>query len=61
VGSKEMSALIITIPISVILVIVFIKFFLWAVENGQFTDAEKYKNIVFNHNEGHENDDRIDE
>lgn len=53
-----MNALIITIPISVILVIVFIKFFLWAVENDQFTDAEKYKNIVFNHNEGHENDDR---
>lgn len=56
-----MNALIITIPISVILVIVFIKFFLWAVENGQFTDAEKYKNIVFNHNVGHENDDRNDE
>lgn len=49
-----MTALMITIPLSILLVLLFIKGFLWAVNNDQLTDVEKYKSIVLDQTKGND-------
>ncbi|MBT6325769.1 MAG: cbb3-type cytochrome oxidase assembly protein CcoS [Bdellovibrionales bacterium] len=50
-----MSVLYITIPISLLLVGVFIWLFVWSVNSGQMDKLESKKNIIFNKSKGKNN------
>ena len=43
-----MEILILTIPLSVLLTLVFVGLFVWSVDSGQMEGLESHKNIIFN-------------
>ena len=49
-----MEALMLTIPLSLLLSLLFIGIFIWSALSGQMEEMESQKNIIFHQNEGDE-------